>query len=190
MDASIYRCTAFQNRVTRVYGHWNFMIVSEISFYLWWWWFGGSICPLSYTQAILVASSLSSRLSHPHSKCLLSLLLLNQYFPPPPPPPPPPAMHLLWRRTTSAEEQRSWPEGYLPWTRLHHGDITPCVRTPRLTYKTSLLYLAAIFLGHVIEEEQDVRIGVELLTSTRPKWSCSPLDGHISWHLALYYLGT
>eukprot|EP00731_Ephydatia_muelleri_P026050 Em0018g150a len=42
--------------------------------------------------------------------------------------------------------------------------------------------------GHVIEEEQDVRIGVELLTSTRPKWICSPLDGHISWHLALYYL--
>ena len=44
--------------------------------------------------------------------------------------------------------------------------------------------------GHVIEEEQDVRIGVELLTSTRPKWICSPLGGHISWHLALYYLGT
>ena len=90
MDASIYRCTAFQNRVTRVYGHWNFMIVSEISFYLWWWWFGGSICPLSYTQAISLP---------PHSHLVSLTLILNVCYlffcsistsPPPPPPPPPP----------------------------------------------------------------------------------------------------
>ena len=41
----------------------------------------------------------------------------------------------------------------------------------------------------MIEEDQEVQIGVELLTSTRPKWVTSPLGGHISWHLALYYLG-
>lgn len=52
---------------------------------------------------------------------------------------------------------------------------------PRLCWATHTL-------GHVIEEEKDVAEGVELLTSTRSDWQDSVLSGHISWHLALYYL--
>lgn len=48
------------------------------------------------------------------------------------------------------------------------------------------MYLS--FTVHVIEETSDVSMGVELLTSTRDDWSGS-LQGHISWHLTLFYLG-
>ena len=44
-------------------------------------------------------------------------------------------------------------------------------------------------VGHVIEEERDAMVGVEFLTSSRQEWSSSFLNGHITWHLALHYLG-
>ena len=46
------------------------------------------------------------------------------------------------------------------------------------------------YTGHVIEEERETVSGVEFLTSSRENWKGSFLNGHITWHLALYYLGT
>eukprot|EP00731_Ephydatia_muelleri_P026041 Em0018g141a len=43
-------------------------------------------------------------------------------------------------------------------------------------------------LSHVIEEERETVSGVEFLTSSRENWKGSYLNGHITWHLALYYL--
>lgn len=45
-------------------------------------------------------------------------------------------------------------------------------------------------LGHVIEEDRDVKEGVQFLTSTRDHWKDSGLGNHIAWHLCLYYIGT
>jgi len=44
-------------------------------------------------------------------------------------------------------------------------------------------------LGHVIEEDRDVREGIGFLTSTRDHWKDSGLGNHIAWHLCLYYFG-
>ena len=44
-------------------------------------------------------------------------------------------------------------------------------------------------LGHVIEEDRDVKEGVQFLTSTRDHWKESGLGNHIAWHLCLYYIG-
>ena len=109
-----------------------------------------------------------------------------------PPPPLSLVMPFPWRRPMNAAEPKSWPEGHLPWTHLWHGATTPCVSCNNMDAISPLPPMSAIdviLVGHVIEEDQEVQIGVELLTSTRPKWVTSPLGGHISWHLALYYLG-
>ena len=42
---------------------------------------------------------------------------------------------------------------------------------------------------HVVEESRDAEEGVELLERTRKDWESSILGNHISWHLALHYLG-
>ena len=41
----------------------------------------------------------------------------------------------------------------------------------------------------MIEETEEARKGVEFLTSTRDEWRGIPFEGHLVWHLALYYLG-
>ena len=41
----------------------------------------------------------------------------------------------------------------------------------------------------MIEEERDALAGVEFLTSSRQEWSNTLLNGHITWHLTLHYLG-
>ena len=41
----------------------------------------------------------------------------------------------------------------------------------------------------MVEEDRDAMAGVDFLTSTRQQWSSSILNGHITWHLALHYLG-
>ena len=42
---------------------------------------------------------------------------------------------------------------------------------------------------HVVEESRDAEEGVELLERTREDWENSGLANHISWHVALSYLG-
>ena len=42
---------------------------------------------------------------------------------------------------------------------------------------------------HVVEESRDAEEGVELLERTQKDWESSILGNHISWHLALHYLG-
>jgi len=44
-------------------------------------------------------------------------------------------------------------------------------------------------LSHVIEEDRDVKEGVQFLNSTRDQWKDSGLGNHIAWHLCLYYIG-
>ena len=41
----------------------------------------------------------------------------------------------------------------------------------------------------MIEETYEARKGVEFLTSTRGEWRGISFEGHLVWHLALYYLG-
>ena len=47
----------------------------------------------------------------------------------------------------------------------------------------------ALSLAHVFEEVHESENGVEFLTSTRENWRGSSYEVHITWHLALYYLG-
>ena len=46
-----------------------------------------------------------------------------------------------------------------------------------------------IFVAHVFEEVHEAEKGVEFLTTTREDWRGSVYEVHITWHLALYYLG-
>jgi len=43
-------------------------------------------------------------------------------------------------------------------------------------------------LGHVIEEDRDVREGIGFLTSTRDHWKDSGLGNHIAWHLCIFFV--
>lgn len=46
-----------------------------------------------------------------------------------------------------------------------------------------------LLLAHVIEETSEAKNGVEFLTTTREDWTGISFEGHIIWHLTLYYLG-
>ena len=41
----------------------------------------------------------------------------------------------------------------------------------------------------MIEETGEAKDGVEFLKKTREDWTKVPFQGHIVWHLTLYYLG-
>ncbi|XP_064398279.1 tetratricopeptide repeat protein 38-like isoform X2 [Halichondria panicea] len=43
-------------------------------------------------------------------------------------------------------------------------------------------------MAHIMEEAHHPREGVEFLTSTRSHWTGAVYEGHITWHLTLYYL--
>ena len=44
-------------------------------------------------------------------------------------------------------------------------------------------------VAHVFEEVHEAERGVEFMTTTREDWRGSSYEVHITWHLALYYLG-
>ena len=46
-----------------------------------------------------------------------------------------------------------------------------------------------LLLAHVMEEEKKACEGVEFLTTSRDCWKSSVYEGHLTWHLSLYYLG-
>lgn len=48
--------------------------------------------------------------------------------------------------------------------------------------------ITSISVAHIFEEAHDPSKGVEFLTATRADWS-GVFEGHINWHLLLYYLG-
>ena len=43
--------------------------------------------------------------------------------------------------------------------------------------------------AHVIEEAREIESGVEFMTSTREDWRGTAFEGHLTWHLTLFYLG-
>ena len=60
-----------------------------------------------------------------------------------------------------------------------------------MAVRYKLVYVIYLFqqLAHVIEEIDEAKKGVEFLTSTREEWRGISFEGHLIWHLALYYLG-
>ena len=67
------------------------------------------------------------------------------------------------------------------------------VEAAELAYKSLSLQpcspWATHTICHVVEESRDAEEGVELLERTRKDWENAGLANHISWHLALSYLG-
>ena len=53
----------------------------------------------------------------------------------------------------------------------------------------SSVQLYSVFVAHVFEEVHEAERGVEFMTTTREDWRGSSYEVHITWHLALYYLG-
>ena len=51
------------------------------------------------------------------------------------------------------------------------------------------LLLAFVAAGHVIEEAREPSSGIQILTGLRNDWKVTTLANHITWHLALLYLG-
>ena len=51
-----------------------------------------------------------------------------------------------------------------------------------------VVFTSRVLTAHVIEEARDPTTGIELLISTRGDWT-GILQGHITWHLTLFYFG-
>ena len=103
------------------------------------------------------------------------------------------ATAIFWRSAEREKLLKGWPEGLSPSTGNLHSPSMQWVNMSSLSFLARCKYYALIInhlLAHVIEETEEARKGVEFLTSTRGEWAGIPFEGHLIWHLTLYYLGT